>query len=432
MNKLPWIATAVLTATAGLLVAQVTHKNVPVSIDTMAQPGKVRVEYAQTAPALGKILSIVFAGATAGSLWMAFRDESEAEPTVTASLRPRTTVKAQSPARATIRYDDDAEIDVEDLVEDEIKDESPEPIPQNDVFFKNLFYHLRRHVIMPCATGSGKTTVLLGAVKWAVNHFGYDGVEFFVSTTKKGNFLGLDKLKAGDGRSHVLFIDPENPDTILPLYERLRWLRKRLIARGEQRMKAEEQGKECRPKRNVIILDEWNECLDVAQSYDQVYNRSLEKGEEKSYLHDEMKRCLNSFIRTGREDEIVVWVFGQDHQVQNCGINTGYTKSIGVVIPFRADGGMDSIEDAFVGQRPLVKGVGKELLAKARELVEQHPDKSFAYSNLYGHQFLEVPYLPTIKREKIFDTPSNVVSLRAKVEPQRVVNGADVDDDPWD
>jgi len=445
VSRIPWFLTATATATTGLVIAYATHKNVPDTIDTLAKPGKVVVEYRQAAPGLGKVLSFFCASATAVSLWIAFRDDRTEElSSVFRSKKERRSVLSEVEAMADSAYEYesrrgysdsehdrasfgehdrasfyDAEPEI-DVNEDKQTAKQTATTQTEDAFFKTLFFHTRRHLLIPCATGSGKTTLLLGAIKWAVNYFGQNGIEFFVSTTKKGSFLGLEKLKASDGRSHVLFVDPENPETILPLYERLRWLRKRLIARGEQRMALEEEGREYRPKPVIVVLDEWNECLDVAKRYDR-------KSEQKSCLFDELREVLNSVVRTGREDGIVAWVLAQDHQVQNCGINTGYTKNLGLLVPFRKDGDTGSIEDVFVGQRPLVRGNGREMLAKALKLANDNPQKTFAYSNLCGHAFLEVPYLPDIKRQRIFAVAeqSNVVAFRPKTEPQvSLINGA--------
>jgi hypothetical protein len=122
-------------------------------------------------------------------------------------------------------------------------------------------------------------------------------------------------------------------------------------------------------------------------------------------LHDylqELKDHIVSILVLGREDEVAIWLMGQDHQVQNAGINTGLMKNFGILVPARLEA-QQAAEDALTGRSPVLPlATGKKVLEELRGVLEASPDATFAYLNIRGHEVLPVPYLPDIKRDRCF------------------------------
>jgi hypothetical protein len=357
------------------------------------------------------------------------KEEAQAQA-ATASLPSQQSSSQSAIATSTQQWDEDPEIELDEKsTQQEEKPKTQAPIAAS--LFDRMYSNHKRHLLIPAETGAGKTTLLLGAIEYG--HSLFDGqIEFFGSTAKRSPYLGLEDQVAEDGKSRIIFIDPTEPSTIQPLLDRLRWLRKRLGKRGELREAAEKQGKTCNFKRNIIVLDEWNETLEVAKEFDRQYNLSIEKGEPRSDAHGDLLGFINSFARTGREDEMAIWAFAQDHQVQNAGINTGYRKNFAILVPAKY-GSMMGLEDALTGRSPIVSSVakGREILVRAESVAKANPKVAIAYSNIEGHEILAVPYLPDIKRKRIFSatTKNNVTPIRRE---QAIAQSQPTElDDPW-
>jgi hypothetical protein len=275
-----------------------------------------------------------------------------------------------------------------------------------NVLYDRMWNGRKRHLLIPAETGAGKTSLFLGAVKFFNEKD--PRTEFLISTCKPGPFLGLEEKTASDGQK-VVEMKLDDTQTIERLIQRLDAVRHELVKRQELRSSCEKSGREYNPSRLIVVIDEWNTALIIAEQYTKKmkFQWSSMSAEEKQgiELHDylqELKDHIVSILVLGREDEVAIWLMGQDHQVQNAGINTGLMKNFGIVVPVRMEA-QQAAEDALTGRSPVLPlSTGKKILAELRETLQASPENSFAYLNIRGHEILPVPYLPNIKRDRCF------------------------------
>ena len=242
------------------------------------------------------------------------------------------------------------------------------------------------HLLIPAITGAGKTTFLLALIEY-LHKTGK--VQFCGSDPKNSPFMGLENEPFSDGQPAIIRLSVTQPDSILKLVKRLEHIKSIFEARSNQRLECNEKGIPYNPIPLYVILEEWIVTLAIAESYDPSVKESL-------------KAQLNLLSISTREDKIFFWVFGQDHQVQNCGINKGYQKNYGAIIPAR-NGNFQAIEDAISGMGKLVsvKAKGEEL----HNTLAQYASKKHipvAYSNLGGHRIYELPNLPKQRQKRLF------------------------------
>lgn len=439
-----WLLSAGAIALSGYVCSSYAHENVAQRVNGDS-PGRIAIVYSQRAPGLGKVASLGCAVGVGFCLWKGMQEESVVGVAPANNQQPVLPVGQQAKifappavAPAAHQYSDEPEIEGDEVVPVSVPAQAtpvaltPATASTPDIFDR-IYNNHKRHIFIPSETGGGKTTLLLGAMEyiWNLTH---KNCEFYGSTSKKTAWLGLEQLKAPDGLGHVITLSPEEPDTVQLLIQRLRWLRKKMVARQNERTKLEQQGKKANFRRVYIILDEWLETLSIAKEYDRAYNLTKSKDDSKSDVLGELKSLVNSFVLCGREDEFCIWLFGQDHQVQNASINTGYRKNFGFIVPARV-GGMQGLEEALTGRSPITTPAqGQKLFTEAEQLVLANPETGICYSNIFGHELLVVPYLPDIKRKRIFAEAS---SAKSKVlqfpktasgetyQPQEEL------DDPW-
>jgi len=420
-----WLIAAGAIGISGMFIARATHENLADRVSG-EQPGTVELSYYQPAPGLGKLISLGCAIGMAGCLWKGLEPQSETQQVSnfqSSSLQPSTFNLQQqqthylptAPA-APQQFDCEPEIDFDVEPQSQPvaqKTTSATQQTQAPNIFDRIYNNIKRHIFIPSETGGGKTTLLLGAIEYIHNLTG-GTAEFYGSTAKETPWLGLEYQKGKDGQPQIINLDQTVPSTITGLLSRLHWLQKRLQARQKERTKAEQEGRKVNFNRVYVILDEWLITLAIAKEYDRICNLSKDRQAPRSDTFNELVALIESFVLLGREDEICLWLFGQDHQVQNAEINTGYRKNFGFVVPARA-GGMLGLEDALTGKSPITTPTkGKEIFKEAETLVAQNPDTGICYSNIYGHELLIVPYLPDIKRKRIFgDSPKE--SSKSKV-----------------
>lgn len=242
------------------------------------------------------------------------------------------------------------------------------------------------HLLIPAITGAGKTTFLLALIEY-LHKTGK--VQFCGSDPKNSPFMGLENEPFTDGQPAIIRLSLTQPDSILKLVKRLEHIKSIFEARSNQRLECNEKGIPYNPTPLYVILEEWIVTLAIAESYDPA-------------VRDSLKAQLNLLSISTREDKIFFWVFGQDHQVQNCGINKGYQKNYGAIIPAR-NGNFQAIEDAISGMGKLVsvKAKGEEL----HSALAQYASKKHipvAYSNLGGHKIYELPNLPKQRQKRLF------------------------------
>lgn len=318
-----------------------------------------------------------------------FNDAVEVEAR---QLPPAQQEPGQAIAPTAQQWDDDPEVAPSKPVE------QPKQDAVDSRLFELIYTNHKRHLLLPAETGAGKTTILLGTIDY-INTATNGNAEFFGSTAKVSPWLGLENEIADDGLPKIINLSFDRPETILDLIERLKWLVRRGEGRQQRRTECEQQGKEYKPKPIYIMLDEWIRTCAIAQKYDRL---------KKASTFNELIELVEHFLLVGREDEMIVWLFGQDHQVQNNHINTGFRKSFGIVVP-GIWGNMMGIEDALLGKSPLVTPDRKKpLFAEAEQLAQQNPSIPIAYCNIDGHNIIALPYLPDIKRKRIFGNGETV------------------------
>ncbi|EKU99725.1 hypothetical protein Lepto7375DRAFT_1793 [Leptolyngbya sp. PCC 7375] len=289
--------------------------------------------------------------------------------------------------------------------------------------FKLVFNNKKKHLLIPAETGAGKTSLLLGLVDY------YQKVspqsEFYFSTAKPGPFLGYENKTADDGKKHVILLNMNKSYTVEPLVSRLQWIIDRMVQRQTQRTKAEQTGKPYNPEPLIIVLDEWLATLSLAKTHTKEMIRewqsapAQERGDKPIDYEAKLIEIANNIAIMGREDNVGIWLFGQDHQVQNAGINTGLQKNFGVVVPF-SRGAEQAIEHALIGRSPVpTHAQGKEIYKTAMARLEAEPKAFLAYSNIHGHQILKMPWLPDIKRKRLFEDANLTTSSDSK--PKQVI-----------
>jgi hypothetical protein len=410
-----WLIAAGAIGISGLFVAGATHENLADRVSG-EQPGTVELSYYQPAPGLGKLISLGCAIGVAGCLWKGLEPQAQThqvsnfQPSVPSVFNhlPHQQAHYLSTAPVTepaapqqFDYEPDISYDTEPQAVTQKSTPTTTQQVQAPNIFDRIYNNHKRHIFIPSETGGGKTTLLLGAIEY-IHNLTSGTAEFYGSTAKETPWLGLEYQNAQDGQLRVLTLDRTVPSTIEGLINRLRWLQKRLKARQGKRTKAEQEGRKVNFNRVYLVLDEWLQTLAIAKEYDRVCNLSKEKDAPRSDTYNELIALIESFLLLGREDEICIWLFGQDHQVQNAKVNTGLRKNFGFVVPARS-GGMLGLEDALTGRSSIATPTkGAEIFKEAEALVAQHPDTGICYSNIYGHELLIVPYLPDIKRKRIF------------------------------
>jgi hypothetical protein len=278
-------------------------------------------------------------------------------------------------------YDDD----------DQVVLESKKPV-ENNLLFERIRNNKKGHLFIPCETGAGKTTMMLGAMRYLVK-FGY---KFSGSTTKLDAWGGLEKLTEDDSLPKVIRLssDPKDCALIEQLRDRLQWLMGLLRSRQQKEEELRLKGESYNPAPYVFILDEWLETLRIAERYDRL---------NKTKTKDDFVDYVNTFLSTSRSAKIYIWVIAQDHQVQNASINTGLTKNLGFLV-IGSHGTMVSIESALVGKSPIIQdtNIRQQLWQQAQQLAAANPKTSVSYSNVFGNEILLTPNLAGIEKEVFF------------------------------
>lgn len=293
--------------------------------------------------------------------------------------------------------------------DDQVILEKKKPVEDN-LLFERIRNNKKGHLFIPCETGAGKTTMMLGAMRYLVN-FGY---KFSGSTTKLDAWGGLEKLTEDDGLSKVIRLssDPKDCDLIEQLRDRLEWLMGLLRSRQQKEEEHRLQNKEYNPAPYVFILDEWLETLRIAERYDRL---------NKTKVKEELVDYVNTFLSTSRSAKIYIWVIAQDHQVQNASINTGLIKNLGFLV-IGSHGTMVSIESALVGKSPIIQDstIRQQLWQQAQQLAAANPKTSVSYSNVFGNEILLTPNLSGIEREVFFfpEKPADIWEDEPEAQPE--------------
>lgn len=440
--KMPWLLNL---ATSTMLVLSQSHfdNTYQASIDesVYSQTGKLRMLLLKPESGFGGLVTICGGLSAIYSLYKLLEGDEPNSAKITKPRRDKDSEESEpsNPESEPISSED-SELDEDSEAiadEEQIEADKPEASDSEPNLFSRVWHHRKRHLLIPAETGAGKTTLLLGLLKY-FHQQSKGTVEIYGSTAKPSPWMGLEFEKAPDNRPRIINLEITNPRSIELLLARLRWIQKRMQQRQQKRAKAEAENKPYSPNRVVMVFDEWNTTLAIARRFDKILQRELNaaKAEKKAasvqapYAEDELKSLTESILLMGREDECAIWVFGQDHQVQNAGFNTGYQKSFGVIVPFRK-GTTQALEQALIGRSPVLPmAVGKTVLEQGYEQLNSNPNSTLVYSNLNGHEILECPYLPNIKREKLngAEQPKQPAAVSESTESAAVSES----EDPWE
>lgn len=290
---------------------------------------------------------------------------------------------------------------------------SPSVIPtvveerSSDNVLASLYAFPKRHLLCVGETGAGKTSLLLGLLKTAHEKSG-GAADVYVCTVKRGLFLGLETQIDEAGNSRRIIVDQVTGQGLIQLMKALRHCLNKMAARGEAREQAE-LNREPAPvfPPIIFVLDEMNTLLSVAAA----------KGKKEDFL-----ALVNAIANTGREDNVRVWIFGQDYQVQNLGINTGNRDNFGISILGRIYDSEESnqeifacekMESAFIGKTSLVDN-GREYWESFLAIAQENKGIPVIWTSLSRKSCL-MPYMPDIKHTRLWQ-PEDL--SQARIIPQ--------------
>lgn len=443
MVQVPWLVSA---TACGLLALTTSEKanTLQASIDADLYKSSGDLQVAWVKPeSPGNLVALLAIAGVVGSLYQAFKSQPEIGQDDPIEQKVSRTKSEKTPEEVESTESEPIAETVSDIENTPSQSESDSPsvkdAPKVASLYDRAWNHRKRHLMVPAETGAGKTTLVLGLIQYFWQR-SKQTVEVYGSTVKPAPWLGLEFEKAPDGLPRIITLNVTNSQSVEILIRRLRWLQSRMQQRQKQRAKAEAENKSYNPNRIILIADEWNSTLALAKQFDKRLARefAIAKAEKQDplpsppYAADELKALMESILLMGREDECAEWVFGQDHQVQNAGFNTGYQKSFGILVPFRK-GAMQALEQALIGRSPVLpSAIGKTILQQGYDAIDSNPDATFVYSSLNGHEILEVPHLPNIKREKLYGAESAVsATAESTKQPESAISESE-ESDPWE
>lgn len=215
-----------------------------------------------------------------------------------------------------------------------------------------------KHMMIVAQSGAGKTTTLARLIH-LINSATSGKSEFFVSSVKTEIIFDLDQRKGSDGLPSVIGIF--NRDNITVLYQRIKNVCEILRQRDEFAQDSKKRGETINFSPLFLVMDEWQSSLSLIRNYD-------------SKLADEIEVMVASIILLGREYNVILWVFSQDHQVQNLGakvFNSGMKNNL-LLCVLGSPTSRKSIKAALSGKFAIVDSeIGSLLLAKANSLMDK-------------------------------------------------------------
>lgn len=345
-------------------------------------------------------VSLISMGAIAYREWM--KDLAKAKPDSTPSVKPPVNafIKAPLPAPSLL-VEDDYEPSIP-VTEIQVPRFDAPPMVQSAVVEEDLtenilsalYFSPQRHLLCVAETRAGKTSLLLGLMKTAHERSGGQA-DIYIGTVKKGAFLGLESQVDDRQYPRRIFVDQISGDGLTLLMKTLRHCINKMTARGEEREKAEFNGNPAPTYPPIIlILDEMNTLVSVA---------------DKNGRKSEFLSLVDAIANTGAEDNVRIWIFGQDYQVQNLGINSGYRDNFGIAILGRIYHDEESnqemfackkMESAFIGRSSLVDN-GRDYWDNFLVIAKENRGRPVIWTTL-NRKCCLMPYMPDIKRTKLW------------------------------
>jgi hypothetical protein len=277
--------------------------------------------------------------------------------------------------------------------------EASASVSQEDLTNKvlpSLYHFPKRHLICVAETGAGKTSLLLGLIKMAYNSTA-GSVDMYLCTVKEGNWMGLEHQQDNQGNDRQVYVDQVTGKGVAQVMRNLRHCREKLNARGAARRQAVAEGK---PKPVfppiIFIIDEMNTLI------------SAMKGQG---CKDDFLLVIDAIASTGREDNLRLWIFGQDYQVQNLGINTGNWGNYGFALLGRIYDdeetgdeiyACEKMEAAFTGRQALFGNEGSNYWGQSLSLIKENKGSAVIWTSLTRQACL-MPYLPRIEYETLWE-----------------------------
>lgn len=238
------------------------------------------------------------------------------------------------------------------------------------------------HVLLSCRTGSGKTTFL----QQAIAHAHALGAAIWVVDPKGSQYLGLERTPD----YHPVRRGDDGATPVRVLSNALRELDSRIEAR---RANARAQA---RPL--VIVLDEWVTIL--ARSEPQ-RKRILE--------------LVQEILLMGREDGVFIWLVGQSHYTQDCGLNRSLQSNFSIFALGRA-GAWQSLELAVEDSNLVrLKSDRERLQTELLRLRQANRQEPICYSSHNGGSLAVLPHCP---KDSLPDIVPPGVQLAVVPEPE--------------
>jgi hypothetical protein len=277
--------------------------------------------------------------------------------------------------------------------------DAPMSVSQEDLTNKvlpSLYHFPKRHLICVAETGAGKTSLLLGLIKTAYNSTA-GSVDMYLCTVKDGNWMGLEYQQDSQGNDRHVCVDQVTGKGVAQVMRNLRHCREKLNARGAARKQAVAEGK---PKPIfppiVFVIDEMNTLISAMK---------------KQGCKEDFLLVVDAIASTGREDNLRLWIFGQDYQVQNLGINTGNWGNYGFALLGRIYNdeetgdeiyACEKMEAAFVGRQALFGNEGSTYWEQSLSLIKENKGSAIIWTSLTRQACL-MPYLPKIEYETLWE-----------------------------
>lgn len=406
----------------GLQITKNGHQYLPV--EPKVEGNVVELEYRQKSPASSKLLSFLCLGISGYFIYRQLNssDSTEASFEKSPSVSPSHSVVI-SPQPSCVPSFESEDEEIEEI--EEVKpSKSKKPVYVDDGFDfdaiaptvekkeeipmlpKIILEHTlkgNKHLLIASLTGSGKTTFLTYMMKYLFDEL--DGqIDYFCSSAKDDTWLGIHDLTGCDGRPMMLSFCIE--DDIPKIADRMVGVQAKIIQRQKQLKEAKIKGEQIEFKPLIVVMDEWMGSQSFLSDYDLAHGTD--------YLNI-ISSIMKYIIIIGREAGVILWAFGQSHQVQNLGakvFNSGLQDNLGIIVL-----GSKSVQTSMEKACNDVKFISKkekrdELWLEAQSQMEQ--GKFIAYCNIGGHRILQCPYTPNSERLRLIESTheTNIVPFK--------------------
>lgn len=250
------------------------------------------------------------------------------------------------------------------------------------------------HKLLPCSTQSGKTTTIKAAMLEAYKAENGE-VDFFILDAKGSGFLGIENNPS----RYLLVEDESDVDKAVEFINRISKARKSRMR--ERQALGGRWTPETKPRRIILILEEFNNVIGFADNFDRLNNDKEDKAKRAELLGTTVTNLLN----LASEDMIHLWITGQSHRVGAIKLNTDTQDNLDFFCQGK-NGNYQSITRAIAGRYALVRGKKHqdqllEELNKAIEVAEIE-ERPVIFSTMGGYKIRVVKDLSEIEKNKLY------------------------------